>query len=296
VQSPNPEENGAFEYAIIYGNRVQADLLLATDPDADRLGVAIRNQKNEYTLLNGNQIGALILYYIAQYKPRLRKGIVFNTIVSSNIASEIAKEYNLEVRQTLTGFKYIGEQAKRLENSDEEFFFGYEESHGYVIADFVRDKDAFQALVMLAEMTAFYKERQKSLLDVLEEIYQTFGYFVEIHHSITLSGIEGTKRIQSIMNTFKHMSIIEVAGQKIKMIEDFEDSKRFVNGRVEQIQLPQSQVLKYTFENGGWFVLRPSGTEPKMKVYASCKGSSYLESFQLAQSIKQEILDKISKI
>lgn len=296
VKSPNPEEPGAFDLAIKLGTKVNADILLATDPDADRLGVAIRNDQADYKLLNGNQIGALILYYLAQFKHRTKKGIVFNTIVSSNIASYIANSYDLEVQQTLTGFKYIGEQAKKLENAEEEFFFGYEESHGYVIADFVRDKDAFQAMVILAEIAAYYKKKGKSLLQILDEIYQRFGYFVEIQHSMNLSGIEGTKRIELIMNTFQHMKLDSIANQRIVMVEDFELSKRIRNGQVEAITLPKSKVLKYTFEDGGWCVLRPSGTEPKMKVYVSCKGTTWKEASDKVALIKEDMLNKINQI
>jgi phosphoglucomutase len=296
VKSPNPEENGAFDYAIKVGKNEHADILLATDPDADRLGVAVRNGTGEYTLLNGNQIGAIILFYLAKYKPRNKQGVVFNTVVSSNLAKSIAKDYNLELVQTLTGFKYIGEQAKLLEGTNKEFFFGYEESHGYVLADFVRDKDAFQSLMILAEIAAFYKDRNQSLLDVLETIYQKYGYFVETQINMTLSGIEGSKKIQKIIDYFKQSKLDNIAGMKIITIEDFEDQVKIENGIRTSINLPSSQVLKYTFENGGWFVLRPSGTEPKIKFYVSITSDTYEKSNELVSSLKKEILKIVDKI
>ena len=268
VKSPNPEESSAFEYAIKLGKETNADILIATDPDADRMGIAAKNKEGEYVLLTGNQTGAILLRYLARYKETSKKRVVFNTIVTSNLAKAICDKYDMELVQTLTGFKFIGEQAALLEESNEkEFFFGYEESYGYVIKDFVRDKDSFQATLLLAEVASFYKSLNMTLIDVLEDIFKEYGYYLEGVHNITLTGAKGSARIEKIMRTFQEMDIKEVAGKKVSVVEDYDKQERKENGIVSKLDLPKSFVLKYIFEDGGWFVLRPSGTEPKLKIY-----------------------------
>lgn len=295
VISPNPEEASAFTYAIALGEKVDADILIATDPDADRMGIAIKN-KNGYQLLTGNQTGAIMLYFLGQYKIRRKKGVVFNTIVTSNLASRIAEHFDLRLDQTLTGFKFIGTEAKRLENTDEEFFFGFEESYGYVIEDFVRDKDALQSTLALCYMASFYKEQGKTLLDVLNEIYEKFGYYLEDVHNISLTGLEGKKRIDAIMRHFQEAKYQEFAGRKIAIMEDYDKRVRIQNGSETPLKLPQSLVVKYIFDDGGWFVLRPSGTEPKLKIYIAIVGKTVSEARSFIEKLKQQIIAIIERI
>ena len=274
-----------------------ADILIATDPDADRMGIAAKNKNGEYVLLTGNQTGAILLNYLAQYKKTSKKRVVFNTIVTSNLAKAICDKYDMELVQTLTGFKFIGEQAALLENSNEkEFFFGYEESYGYVIKDFGRDKDSFQATLLLAEVASFYKAQGKTLIDVLEEIFDEYGYYLEGVHNIAFAGPAGSARIEKIMRTFQNMEIKPLAGEEIKIIEDYDKLVKYTNGVESKLLLPQSFVLKYIFEDGGWFVLRPSGTEPKLKIYIAIKGKNADDAHSFINTLKQEILAIIERI
>lgn len=292
VKSPNPEESTAFEYAINLGKEVNADILIATDPDADRMGIAAKDDNGEYVLLTGNQTGAILLNYLAKYKAHGPKVNVYNTIVTSNIAKAICEKYGLKLVQTLTGFKFIGEQAKKIENTDEEFFFGYEESYGYVIKDFVRDKDSLQATLLLAEVASFYKEQDKTLVQVLNDIYEEFGYYQEGVLNIYLRGQEGSARINRIMRHFQNIELNSIVNRNIARVEDYDLGIYKENGQVGKLTLPNSLVVKYIFDDGGWFVLRPSGTEPKLKVYISIVCKTEAESKALVESLK----DAVSKI
>lgn len=297
LKSPNPEESSAFEYAINLGNKLNADILIATDPDADRMGIAAKDNQGNYVLLTGNQTGAILLDYLGKFKKPAKQGVVFNTIVTSNFAKAICDKYNLKLVQTLTGFKFIGEQAEKLESSEtEEFFFGYEESYGYVIKDFVRDKDSFQATLLLAEVASYYKEQGKTLINVLYDLYDEFGYYQEGVHNISLLGIEGQRRIEKIMRHFQVANLEYVAGKHIQIFEDYDKLERIVDGEKSKLLLPQSFVLKYIFDDGGWFVLRPSGTEPKLKIYIAIKEDSYQKAQELISRLKQEVLDIIENI
>ncbi len=297
VKSPNPEEASAFEYAIKLGKEVDADILIATDPDADRMGIAAKNKEGEYVLLTGNQTGAILLRYLARYKQCDKKRVVFNTIVTSNLAKAICDKYDMELVQTLTGFKFIGEQAALLENSnDKEFFFGYEESYGYVIKDFVRDKDSFQATLLLAEVASFYKSLKMTLIDELERLYEEYGYYLEGVHNIALAGAKGSARIEKIMRTFQSMELPSIAGKAIKVVEDYDKQEKKEEGNTTKLNLPRSFVLKYIFEDGGWFVLRPSGTEPKLKIYIAIKGKNKEDAHAFIDSLKAEILKIIDNI
>lgn len=292
VKSPNPEESTAFEYAIKLGKEVNADILIATDPDADRMGIAAKDENGEYVLLTGNQTGAILLNYLATYKAHGPKVNVYNTIVTSNISKAICEKFGLKLVQTLTGFKFIGEQAKMIENTDEEFFFGYEESYGYVIKDFVRDKDSLQATLLLAEVASFYKEQDKTLVQVLNDIYEEFGYYQEGVLNIYLRGQEGSARINRIMRHFQNIELTSIVGRNIARVEDYDLGIYKENGQVGKLTLPSSLVVKYIFDDGGWFVLRPSGTEPKLKVYISIVCKTEAESKALVESLK----DAVSKI
>lgn len=297
LKSPNPEEASAFEYAINLGKKVDADILIATDPDADRMGIAAKDSNGNYVLLTGNQTGAILLDYLGKFKKTEKQGVVFNTIVTSNFAKAICDKYSLKLVQTLTGFKFIGEQAEKLENSNtEEFFFGYEESYGYVIKDFVRDKDSFQATLLLAEVASYYKEQGKTLINVLYDLYNEFGYYQEGVHNISLLGLEGQRRIEKIMRHFQNANLTSVAGKHVKTFEDYDKLEKQEEGIVTKLTLPKSFVLKYVFDDGGWFVLRPSGTEPKLKIYIAIKESTYEAAQTLISKLKQEVLDIIENI
>jgi len=273
VKSPNPENPAAFTLAIALGKMVGADLLIATDPDADRLGIAVKTG-DDYTLMTGNQTGAVLIHYLLSEKKRLgllpKKGVVFNTIVTSDLGAKIARNYGFEVISTLTGFKYIGEQARLLEGTDRKFLFGYEESYGYVINDGVRDKDSFQALLLAAEAAAFFKqEKNQTLYDVLLDLYKQYGYHIEDLMNIELDGFEGKKRIDRIMTYFQEHHFQAFIGRKVECLEDYDLGIRYLPDGEEKLTLPQSEVIKYVLDDGSWFVLRPSGTEPKLKVYAA---------------------------
>lgn len=284
VVLPNPEDPKAFTLAIRDAKEVKADLCVATDPDADRVGIAVLHN-NEYHLLNGNQTGALLIYYLAHEKKINAPAVIFNTIVSSDLGAQIARSKGLEVKSTLTGFKYIGEQAKLLESTNKKFFFGYEESFGYVIGDFVRDKDSLQALLLCCEMANFYKLQGLTLLDVLEKIYQEYGYYQETLLNVNLAGQAGALRIGRIMEHFRKLNALE--GVNIIKKEDYSNG---IKG------LPAADVLKFYLDDGSWFVLRPSGTEPKLKVYVAVVAGSTEKASERVTEIKNNIQNMIEKV
>jgi phosphoglucomutase len=300
VKSPNPESPAAFEEAIKVGNIHQADLLIATDPDADRLGIAIK-QVNGYLLLSGNQTGAILIDYLLKQRRAQqtlpKRGVVFNTIVTSDLGAKIAREFGYDVISTLTGFKFIGEQAKLIEKSDIEFLFGYEESYGYVVKDFVRDKDSLQAMMLAVDAANYYLVTEgKTLVDKLHDIYKEYGYYLEALHSIDLFGIEGAKRINRIVEWFRNHPVRSIAGNKVDIIEDYETGKRLQNRSIKMLTLPRSNVIKTILENGDWFVLRPSGTEPKLKVYVGVTGQTLEEAQERLQSLSKAILAMVEPI
>ncbi len=294
--SPNPEEPSAFEYALKLGKQVNADILIATDPDADRMGIAALNKMGEYQLLTGNQTGAILLNYLANYKKHSDNDYVFNTIVTSDIAKEICKKHNLNLLQTLTGFKYIGEQANIIEKEGKNYFFGYEESYGYNIIPYVRDKDSFQSTLLLCEVASFYKTLNKTLIDVLEDIYKEYGYYLEGAKSISLTGVEGSLRIKRIMKYFQETKLSKLANHYISIIEDYDKSVCYKDGNEYKINLPKSSVMKFTFNEGGWFALRPSGTEPKLKIYIAIKDKDYASAKQFVDNLINEITNIINTI
>jgi phosphoglucomutase len=293
VKLPNPEEKSAFELAEKLGVKLSADLLIATDPDADRLGIGIK-QNDEYIYINGNQTGALMLYYLLNEKAKLdqlpEKGIIYNTIVTSDLGGKIARSFGMKVFSTLTGFKFIGEQARFIENTDLQFMFGYEESYGYVVKDFVRDKDSLQAILLISEAANFYKTAEnKTLYDKLLDIYQEFGYYYEGLENIHLLGKTGSERISRIMSYFRTTSLDKINNAKVQVKEDFELSERYLENKVEEITLPKSDVIKYVLEDESWFVLRPSGTEPKLKIYAGVIGKSFEEAKEQVKMLLAEV-------
>lgn len=297
---PNPEDKRAFDLAISYAKDNDCDICVATDPDADRIGLAVRNNNNEYVLLNGNQTGALLINYLVnceKNKNSKKKRVMFNTIVTSLFGKAICDKHNIETVQTLTGFKFIGNEAYKIENScDKEFFFGYEESYGYVIKDFVRDKDSLQALLLCSEMACYYKNQGKTLLDILEELYQEYGYYTDDLINISLEGQQGALRIERIMNYFRNNYVLSELNIQSK--EDYLLSKKINYQTLEEsdLTLPKSNVVKYNLLNNSFFVLRPSGTEPKMKLYISICNNDKDKSVLNANNIKNKVLSIINEV
>ncbi|MFQ7234998.1 MAG: phospho-sugar mutase [Enterococcus hulanensis] len=281
VKSPNPEEHSAFEYAIKLGEQDGADLLIATDPDADRLGAAVRLPDGRYQVLTGNQIGAIMIRYILEAHKQAgtlpANAVVLKSIVSSELATTIADSYDVKMVDVLTGFKFIAEKIQQYEDDNSQtFMFGFEESYGYLIKSFVRDKDAIQALVLLAEVAAYYKKQGKTLYDGLQDIFEEYGYYAEKTISVTLSGAEGAEQIKTIMGNLRNEAPKSFADVAVSLTEDFKTSKAVdADGNEKAIDMPASDVLKYTLEDETWLAIRPSGTEPKIKFYIGVKGDSH---------------------
>ncbi|KRD84521.1 phosphoglucomutase [Bacillus sp. Root147] len=302
VQSPNPEEHAAFELAIQYGKEIDADLLMATDPDADRLGVAVKDSTGEYIVLTGNQLGALMLHYLLTQKKEQgvlpENGAVVKTIVTSEIGRAIASSFGIETFDTLTGFKFIGEKINEFEQSgDYQFQFGYEESYGYLIGDFVRDKDAVQSAVFAAEVASYYKAQGKSLYEGLLEIFSKYGYYKESLRSVTLKGKDGAEQIKQLVEGFRLNPVSKLGEIAITCIEDYQTGERMQvqEGTVESMPFPVSNVLKYHFEDGTWFTIRPSGTEPKAKFYFGVKKESLSQSEKYLNEIEQLVMERVNK-
>lgn len=301
VKSPNPEEHAAFELAIKEGNQIGADLLIATDPDADRLGIAVKNNEGEYVVLTGNQTGAILLHYILSQKQEKEKlpknGVMLKTIVTSELGRQIAESFGVHTIDVLTGFKFIGEKMKEFDMTGEyKFLFGYEESYGYLIGDFVRDKDAVQAALLGTEAAAFYKKQKKSLYDALMAIYEEYGYFLEGLRSMTLKGKDGAELIQKTLASFRENPLTDIGGFKVTAVDDYLTSIRtHADGTSSTIQLPKSNVLKYYLEDGTWICLRPSGTEPKVKFYFSVNSNSLKESKEKLTYIEYHFMDLVER-
>ncbi|AJC24602.1 MULTISPECIES: phospho-sugar mutase [Bacillus] len=303
VKSPNPEEHAAFEYAIKLGEEQNADILVATDPDADRLGIAVKNSEGKYTVLTGNQTGALLLHYLLSEKKKQgalpENGVVMKTIVTSELGRAVASSFGLDTVDTLTGFKFIGEKIKEYEKSGQYTFqFGYEESYGYLIGDFARDKDAIQAALLAVEVCAFYKKQGMSLYDALLSIFKEYGYYREGLKSLTLKGKQGAEQISAILTSFRNDPPKQMAGKQITQAEDYSTGKRtvFADHHEEDIDLPKSNVLKYFLEDGSWFCLRPSGTEPKVKFYFAVKGTSLQDSEQRLAALSEAVMKTVDGI
>lgn len=280
VKKPNPEDPAAFNLAIKLGKKEGADLLVAVDPDADRLGAAVRQPNGDYQLLTGNQIAAVMLNYILTAHKEAgslpANAAAVKSIVSSEFATKVAASYGVEMINVLTGFKFIAEQIKHFEDTNEHtFMMGFEESYGYLVRPFVRDKDAIQSLVMLAEVAAYYKKQGKNLYDGLQELFEKHGYYAEKTISLTFDGVEGAKEIADLMTKFRNDAPSEFAGYEVAALEDFAKSeKRLADGTVTKIDLPTSNVLKYILADGTWIAVRPSGTEPKIKFYIGTQADS----------------------
>jgi phosphoglucomutase len=301
VASPNPEEHAAFELAIKYGEKIDADILMGTDPDADRVGIAVKNHEGSYQVLTGNQLGALMLDYILTKKKEKctlsPNDVVLKTIVTSEIGRKIAAHFKINTIDTLTGFKFIGEKIAEFEESREyNFLFGYEESYGYLIGDFVRDKDAVQSCLLSAEVAAYYKSRNMSLYEGLLEIFEKYGYYQEDLISLTKKGKEGSHEIKQMMDYFRQQPPAAVANTKIVSVEDYETSIRKKGALSQKINLPKSNVLKFILEDGSWFCLRPSGTEPKIKFYFGIKADSLKNSTEKLALLKEDVMNLIDNV
>ncbi len=298
---PNPEEPAVFKLALEMAKSENPDVIFATDPDADRIGVVVKDSEGEYRVLTGNQTGLLLTQYILdalKEEEKLPKdGVVIKTIVTTDGAKKIAEAYGIELIEVLTGFKYIGEKIREFkENKDKTYLFGFEESYGYLAGDFVRDKDAVIAAMLIAEMTLFYKEQGKSLYDGLIELYDKYGYFKETLVSFELKGKEGGEKISKCIDSLRNEKLVELNGIKIVNKYDYKLSieENTISGDKNEINLPKSNVLKFVLENGSWFVVRPSGTEPKMKAYVAIKGTGLKDSEEKLENFKNEVVNLIN--
>ncbi|MBG9980694.1 phospho-sugar mutase [Facklamia sp. DSM 111018] len=300
VTSPNPESPAAFDLAEQLGRSIEADILLATDPDADRLGAMIRTAEGSYQLLTGNQIACLMLDYILQALQSNGQlpsnGAVVKSMVSTNLADRICDAYDVEMIEVLTGFKFIAEKIKQYEESEShEFLMGFEESFGYLIKPFARDKDAIQALVVLAELTAYHKKHGHTLADALDQIYQKYGYFFEKTISVSYPGLEGQAQMKTIMDKIRQQEIKEFAGVKVIERIDYLSGKLiYEDGRETQLTYPKSDALKFVLEDQSWMALRPSGTEPKIKLYIGASGNNQQEVEEKAAKY-EEVLKSLTK-
>ncbi|MCZ0717482.1 phospho-sugar mutase [Aerococcus kribbianus] len=280
VKSPNPEEAEAFNVAETYGEKYQADILIATDPDADRMGASVRLPDGSYQVITGNQIAALMTYYILKTKADKdnlpEHGVILKSIVSSELPAVIAASFDIETIDVLTGFKFIAEQIKRFEaDHSHEFLFGFEESYGYLVEAFVRDKDAVQATLLLAELAAYYKAQGKTVYDGLIELFETYGYYKEATIAVKKPGQAGAQEIQQLMADLREQPLTEIAGVPVEKREDYQTLQRhFANGDQEDMTFAQANVLKYYLTDKTWIAIRPSGTEPKIKFYIGANDSS----------------------
>lgn len=295
VASPNPESQAAFALAEELGREVGADVLLATDPDADRVGVEVRQADGSYWNLSGNQIGAIIAKYILEAHKQdgtlPENAALAKSIVSTELVTKIAESYGATMFNVLTGFKFIAEKIQEFEEKhNHTYMFGFEESFGYLIKPFVRDKDAIQAVLMVAEIAAYYRSRGMTLADGIDEIFQEYGYFAEKTISLTLSGKDGAEQIKAIMTKFRDDSPEQFNGTDVVVFEDFAlQTKTDKSGNVTKLTTPPSDVLKYTLKDDSWFAVRPSGTEPKIKFYIATVGETLAEAEEKIANIEQEI-------
>ena len=295
VKSPNPESQAAFALAEELGRQVGADVLVATDPDADRVGVEVLQKDGSYLNLSGNQIGAIMAKYILEAHKNAgtlpENAALCKSIVSTDLVTKIAESYGATMFNVLTGFKFIAEKIQEFEEKhNHTYMMGFEESFGYLIKPFVRDKDAIQAVLVVAELAAYYRSRGLTLADGIEEIYKEYGYYAEKTISVTLSGVDGAEQIKSIMAKFRNNAPKEWNATTITVVEDFKaQTATAADGTVTNLTTPPSDVLKYTLADGSWIAVRPSGTEPKIKFYIAVVGETNEESQAKIANIEAEI-------
>ncbi|AOY75629.1 phospho-sugar mutase [Clostridium formicaceticum] len=288
VAYPNPEEEAAFQLAIGLAKQEDAHLIIGTDPDCDRVGAVVKNKEGKYSILTGNQVGALLVEYILSTLKEKQgipaNAVIVKTIVTSEMGAVIAKQHGVDVVNTLTGFKYIGEKIKEFEETGEKtFLFGYEESYGYLAGTYARDKDAVVASMLISEMAAFYYAKGMTLYEGLMALYKKYGYYLEDLKSITLKGKEGMEKIQNTLEIFRSNPPIEIGGYKVALVEDY----------LNQNKLPKSNVLKFILEDNAWVCLRPSGTEPKLKIYCGVAEDSLENCRKKVNALMNYIAEKI---
>lgn len=304
VKYPNPEEKEAFRLAIDLARKENADLIIGTDPDCDRVGVVVRNSAGEYTVLTGNQTGCLLLEYILSQKKHAgslpANGFAVKTIVTSELSRTIAAAYGVELIEVLTGFKFIGERIKELDEfGDKKYLFGFEESYGYLAGTFVRDKDGVVACMLIAEMAAYYKSRGMSLYEGLEEIFQKYGYYLEGINSFTLEGKEGIERIGAAMETLRSRRTSVFGAFEASGVRDYQSRIRYdmTGGTSDRLELPESNVLYYELAGAGaWFCIRPSGTEPKIKIYYGVSAETAEKAGQKLELLRGDVLSVIKPL
>ena len=292
IEYPNPEDQKALTRGIELAKKEGANLVIATDPDCDRVGVAVKTTSGDYALLTGNQIGGMLTNYIIEGQKEENKlkdnSVLIKTIVTSEFGADIAKANNVEVMNVLTGFKFIGEKIKSFEeNNDKTYLFGYEESYGYLVGTHARDKDGVVASLLISEMAAYYYSKGMSLYEGLQELYKKYGYFKEETISLTLAGIEGLEKIQEIISYFRNNDIESINNKKVVEVKDFAEGID---------NLPKSNVLKYFLEDESWVAVRPSGTEPKLKFYVAVKGNDEAECDNKVSGIKESINKILNKL
>ncbi len=299
---PNPEDPKVFNIALNMAEKIQPDIIFGTDPDCDRIGIVVKDSHGKYRVLTGNQTGVLLTHYILSSLKDLNKlplnGVVIKTIVTTEMAADIVKEYGVNLIDVLTGFKYIGEKIKEFEEkADKKYIFGFEESYGYLAGDFVRDKDAVIASMLICEMTLYYKNKGISLYEALIDLYNKYGFYKEKLISLELKGKEGQEKIEKSLQYLRHSMSYSLGDVKIikKMDYKIGIEKDLINIKEERIDLPKSNVLKFIMEDNSWFVVRPSGTEPKMKIYMSVVGDSIKDSEEKIVLFEKNVMKVINE-
>lgn len=302
IKYPNPEDPKVFNIALKMADNINPDIIFGTDPDCDRVGVVVKDDSGNYKTLTGNQMGILLTHYMLSSLKELNKlpgnSIVVKTIVTTEMVSEITKEYGVELINVLTGFKYIGEKIKEFEeNNDKKFVFGFEESYGYLAGNFVRDKDAVIACMLICEMALYYKNKGMNLYHALTELYNKYGFYKEKLVSIELKGKKGHEKIESALEFMRHSMSYNFGGSKIVKKIDYKIGieKDIVNITENRVNLPKSNVLKFVLEDKSWFAVRPSGTEPKIKIYMSVVGDSYKNSELKMSKFENKVMGIIHK-
>ncbi len=303
VGYPNPEDPNVFTLAKKLSEEKNADIIIGTDPDCDRLGAMVKNAQGEYVVLTGNMVGVLLTEYILSHKAEKgtlpHDGAVIKTIVSTEMIQPICDHYGITKFEVLTGFKFIGEKMKEFEETGAyQYLFGFEESYGYLAGTYARDKDAVVAALLLCEMAAVYKKKGMSLYDGLQKLYEKFGYYLDGVKAITLKGLDGIERIQKIMSAFRQNVPKAFAGQKVVWAKDYKTQvfRNLQTGEEAASPLPVSDVLYYILEDSTWVCVRPSGTEPKLKFYIGVKGESLADAQGKLEEIEKDLEQKVSSV
>ncbi|NLM50969.1 MAG: phospho-sugar mutase [Clostridiaceae bacterium] len=301
VKSPNPEEKEGFKLAIELAKKENCDLIVGTDPDCDRVGIVVRNNNGEYVNLTGNQVGALLCEYILSQKSKMgllpQNPYIVKTVVTSEMVRAIAKEYNVNVKEVLTGFKFIAEKIKESEETKaDNFVYGFEESYGYLAGTYCRDKDAVVASMLICEMAAYYSLQNMSLYEAMENLYKKYGYFAEGVVNIVREGLIGVTQIANMMKKMRESCPEEIAGIKVRAYRDYLIGKRFdkKTGEESPLNLPASDVLYYELGECGWVALRPSGTEPKLKIYGGLCSTDEKSAKEILNSVIKDVMERIS--